>query len=825
MDLIEKKLRRYRIIEKIGAGGMGQVYRAFDERLERDVAIKVLMPGTLADESARKRFRREALSISRLNHPHIATIYDFDTQDNIDLLVMEYVSGTTLARKIAVLPLKEEEVAEIGIQIASALEEAHDRGIVHRDLKPGNVAITQKNQVKVLDFGLATLYLPAGADEPTRSVDRGRFAGTIPYMAPEQILGEAVDPRTDTYALGVVLFEMATGQRPFQEKNDALLTVAIVHHDPPSPRSLRPTVSEGLENIILKAMEKRPENRYQTAKEIAVDLRRLKSGNAPITKRPERVEAQQNPWEVDSVVALPAKVFGTESDAFLTEAIPNAISTQLSREPSLQTLAPPGSLDIQRFGGDMGRIAEVFGASAVLLSSLTVDGERLVLTLQLVNARNRRLLWSQEFEGLRGSFLGLARTAAEGLCKAIRPSIETLAPSTTRTPSSAAAASEAEVLYQQGMYFMNLYANRGLAADFGRAYESLERASTMNARRGEALAGIARLHAAKLSKGAAAEEIVPQVESWARKALQANPRLSQAWGVLSELEQLRPMGEAKHLEYALKAAAFDPRDTFAHTRLATGTVNWSYKLALHASQAAARLDPLALIAPLHEAVALAILNRPEEAMSRVAHVERIEPDMPFALIVRSALYAKMRKTRELALVCKRLEALAEERRVRPEWVAIMKDYLSYISAAKRKSKTAMAAAGARLFRAAVGENPFPLWQSLTQGVATTFSWSGDSDSAVEVLCRREKIGLIDPFDYLLLNDDIAPLRKLPKFAEILEHSRKKFLEMAAVLEEARARGELPGYFESPLKELLEMAARAFPSPGKSGCSTTASRRE
>jgi len=198
---IGRTLGHYCIVERIGVGGMGVVYRAHDERLERDVALKVLPTGILSDEGARKRFRGEALALARLNHPNIGAVYDFDTQDGLDFLVMEYVPGGTLASRLTGGPLPEKEVAALGAQIAAALEDAHEHGIVHRDLKPGNIAVTLKGQTKVLDFGLAKLFQPASAGMPgeslTVSAAVSEAAGTLPYMAPEQVEGERVDARTD----------------------------------------------------------------------------------------------------------------------------------------------------------------------------------------------------------------------------------------------------------------------------------------------------------------------------------------------------------------------------------------------------------------------------------------------------------------------------------------------------------------------------------------------------------------------------------------------------------------------------------------------------
>ena len=242
--MIGKSISHYRVTEKLGAGGMGEVYRAHDERLERDVALKVLPAHTLADETARKRFRNEALALSKLNHPNIATIYDFDTQDGVDFLVMEYVEGTTVSEKLSNGPLPEKEATKLGRQVADALEEAHEHGVIHRDLKPGNVMVTPKGQAKVLDFGLAKLVRPVSATTVTESLtELPGVAGTFPYMAPEQLQGQQVDARTDIYALGAVRYQMATGRRPFPEAQAPQLIAAIMNESPQLPSGLNSRIS------------------------------------------------------------------------------------------------------------------------------------------------------------------------------------------------------------------------------------------------------------------------------------------------------------------------------------------------------------------------------------------------------------------------------------------------------------------------------------------------------------------------------------------------------------------------------------------------------
>ena len=285
--MIGQKLGRYTIVEKIGAGGMGVVYRAHDERLDRDVALKVLPPGTFGDKAVRRRFRKEALALSHLNHPNIATVHDFDTQDGVDFLVMELVPGSTLDEKLSAGALSEKETLRLGVQLAQGLSLAHEQGVVHRDLKPGNLRVTPDGRLKILDFGLAKLLQPTVHSDSTTSVETP-VVGTPPYMAPEQLRGEPVDARTDIYAGGTVLYEMATGLRPFPGTQVPRLIEAILHQAPEPPRLVNRHVSRTLESIILKALEKEPERRYQSARELQVDLERL-SAPVPLAAPPRRL--------------------------------------------------------------------------------------------------------------------------------------------------------------------------------------------------------------------------------------------------------------------------------------------------------------------------------------------------------------------------------------------------------------------------------------------------------------------------------------------------------------------------------------------------------
>jgi serine/threonine protein kinase/tetratricopeptide (TPR) repeat protein len=280
--MLGKMLGHYRIVEQIGAGGMGEVYQAHDQHLDRDVAIKILPPAILADELQRKQFRREALLLAKLNHPYIETIYEFGHEDGVDFSVMELIPGKSLAAILKEGALPEKVVLRLGAQFLEGLFAAHQQGVIHRDLKPANLFVTPEGRIKILDFGLAKLVHPENAADLTRSItiDTGTISGTVPYMAPEQLRGEAADVRGDIYSAGAVLYEIATGRRPFPQTQGPQLMGAILHEPPTAPRAVNPQISAGLESGILKALEKVPSQRYQSAAELQAVLETLALGGS-----------------------------------------------------------------------------------------------------------------------------------------------------------------------------------------------------------------------------------------------------------------------------------------------------------------------------------------------------------------------------------------------------------------------------------------------------------------------------------------------------------------------------------------------------------------
>jgi len=347
------RLGPYEIVSPIGAGGMGEVYKARDTRLERDVAVKILRPSESTSEEMKQRFEREAKAISQLSHPNICALYDVGSHEGTEYLVMEYLEGETLASRLAKGPMELGQLIPVGIQIADALDRAHRQGIVHRDLKPGNVMLT-KGGVKLLDFGLAKTLAPQAAQtqltslptmaSPQHLTQQGTILGTFQYMAPEQLEGGEADARSDIFALGAVLFEMATGKKAFDGKSQASLIGAILKENPPSVSSIAPMTPPALDRAIATCLSKDPENRFQTAHDVKLQLQWIAEGGsqaglpAPVAQR--RKSREKLAWGLAAAAALVAAGFAI---GFVRRAPARAqlVRFEIPTPPEITTIDAP----------------------------------------------------------------------------------------------------------------------------------------------------------------------------------------------------------------------------------------------------------------------------------------------------------------------------------------------------------------------------------------------------------------------------------------------------------------------------------------------------
>jgi TolB-like protein/Tfp pilus assembly protein PilF/tRNA A-37 threonylcarbamoyl transferase component Bud32 len=484
--LVGQTLGHYRIIDKIGAGGMGEVYRAHDEHLDREVAIKVLPPGMLVDESSRKRFHKEALALSRLNHPNIATIHDFDTEGGVDFLVMEYIPGITLSAEVANRPLSEAMVISLGTQLAEGLAAAHEQGVIHRDLKPGNLRLTRDGRLKILDFGLAKLRQPVASSAETENLTETQtMTGTLPYMAPEQLLGEGSDARTDIHAAGAVLYEMGTGQRSFADVERSQVIAAILRKPPRPPRDINPRVSPELERIILKCMDKHPPDRYQSAIELAVDLRRLGgSGSISIPAAGRQrfawrraagavaiamllgaaVMVWRGWWQkgltagsrphIRSLAVLPLEntSHNPEQDYF-ADGMTDELINDLGNIGALRVISRTSSMRFKGSRKSLPEIARMLNVDAVVEGSVMLAGDRVRIITQLVYAPNDRDLWTQRYEGDLRDVLGLQREVASAIANQIK--VKLTQQEHTRLQEAPQVNADAYQAYLKGRYHWN----------------------------------------------------------------------------------------------------------------------------------------------------------------------------------------------------------------------------------------------------------------------------------------------------------------------------------------------------------------------------------
>ena len=409
--MIGRTLAHYRITAAIGAGGMGEVYRATDTKLGRDVALKVL-PAEMASSPERlARFQREARAVAALNHPHIVTIHSVEEADGVHFLTMELVEGQSLDQLIPEAGLPVERILEIATALAEALAAAHERSVVHRDLKPANVMVTSDGRVKVLDFGLAKVAAheeatPSGSELSTAMKTReGVVMGTVPYMSPEQVQGREVDQRTDIFSLGVILHEMTTGRRPFQGQSSADLFAAILRDAVPPVTDLRTGLPPDLARVIRRCLEKDPRQRIQTARDVGNELRDAARPAPPSgSMGPGRPASSEGSGAagVDEgfrVAVLPFKYGGTDADlTALAEGLSEEIVTGLSRFSYLRVIARGSTLRYAREAVDVRAVGKEIGARYVMEGSLRQAGTKLRLAAQLVDATTGTHLWAETYE-------------------------------------------------------------------------------------------------------------------------------------------------------------------------------------------------------------------------------------------------------------------------------------------------------------------------------------------------------------------------------------------------------------------------------------------
>jgi len=410
--VIGKTVSHYRIIEKLGEGGMGVVYKAEDFTLGRTVALKFLPPELTRDSEAKTRFVHEAKIASVLDHPNICTIHEIGEEQGKTFIAMAYVEGKTLREKISTGPLKLEEALGITIQIAEGLEEAHEKGIVHRDIKASNIIITPKGQVKIMDFGLAKLV---GASKLTKN---GATVGTIAYMSPEQARGEVVDHRTDIWSLGAMLYETITGQLPFKGDYEPAVVYSILNETPEAITALRAGVPMDLEKIVEKALAKKRDERYQHLGDMLVDLRAVVKqtqheiqGRRLISEEPSRKSIAVLPFE---------SLSASKEDEYFSDGTTDDIITQLSKISDLRVISRTSVMSYKGSKKNLRQIGRELGVATILEGSVRRSGDRVRIVSQLIDASTDEHLWADTYDRELRDIFDIQSDVAQRIAAALK---------------------------------------------------------------------------------------------------------------------------------------------------------------------------------------------------------------------------------------------------------------------------------------------------------------------------------------------------------------------------------------------------------------------
>ena len=620
--MIGKTISHYRIIEELGRGGMGVVYKAEDTRLKRIVALKFLAPSAVGSREEKTRFVHEALAAAALNHPNICTIHEIDEvdgpwPDRQTFIAMEYIDGQSLKEKIQSGLMKIEEALDIAVQIVEGLQEAHQHGIVHRDIKPANIMITTKGQAKIMDFGLAKL---AGRTHLTQS---GTTIGTPAYMSPEQTRGEVVDQRTDIWSLGVVMYEMVTGQLPFKGEYEQAVIYSILNEEPQPPTALRSDLPEELEHIIVKALAKDPDKRYRKVEELLQTLRNLKK-KVKFQNSAEETEMEE---PTPSIAVLPfSNISADPEQEYFCDGMAEEIINALTQIDGLRVVARTSAFAFKGKNVDIREIGRVLNVSTILEGSVRKAGNRVRITAQLINVADGYHLWSEKYDRnledifavqdeislkitqeLKGQLFG------EEKDKLVRKPVEDL---------------EAYQLLLKGRYFANRMTRKDIETAIKYYQKALDRLPDF----ADAYAAISAAHTVQSMLGYTsgkksweyARQAALQALNLDRKQVDAHMTL----GLVKLYQDWDWQGAQKEFQIAHQ---LNPQNVTVHTFLALyNLVLGKMETALQEARLALELDPISPRTNITLAVHLIRADKLEEAKEQIAKIMELVPDHPFA---------------------------------------------------------------------------------------------------------------------------------------------------------------------------------------------------
>ncbi len=566
------KLGPYEILAPLGSGGMGEVYRARDPRLGREVAIKVLPPEVASHPDRLARLEREARAVAALNHPNIVTLHSFEEAGGMRFLTMELVEGRSLDRLVVAGGVPVARVIEIGLALADALVAAHDKGIVHRDLKPGNVMVTNQGRVKILDFGLAKLDLPGSDPSATQAATvatpastAGQAVGTVPYMAPEQVRGEPVDARTDVFALGIMLFELLTGRRPFVGATPADVASAILRDVPPRALSLRAELPRDLDRIVARCLEKDPRDRFQTARDVFNELRYLARehqlwSSAPASAVPSFTVpppsgAPAAPGSTPpasgaashaapSIAVLPfVNRSRDEEDEYFSDGLADELVNVLTKIRGLRVAARTSAFQFKGKNEDVAVIGQKLNVATLLDGSFRKSGNRVRIAVQLVKVADGYPLWSETYDRTLDDIFAVQDDIAQSVVKELRTALLGEKPDSEASGEARAevaeaakgrgASAEAHRLFLQGRNLVDRMTRAETDRGIGYLREALER----DPRHALAWAALARAYASQAGYGwRPLSDGYGEARAAAQRALAIEPGLAEAHAALGSVQ-------------------------------------------------------------------------------------------------------------------------------------------------------------------------------------------------------------------------------------------------------------------------------------------------
>ena len=521
--MIGQNISHYKILEKIGEGGMGIVYKALDSKLKRTVVLKFSSNNFKQNSEAQQRFIHEAQAAEALNYPNICTIYEIDVAEGQPFISMEYIKGQSLEEKIKAGPLKLDEILNIAIQVAQGLEEAHDKSVIHRDIKSANIMLTAKGSAKIMDFGLAQLSL--GGSMLTKE---GTTLGTLAYMAPEQARGEKVDQRADIWALGVVLYEMISGLLPFCSDHDQMIAYAILQEDPAPLTTLRKEVPLELERIVEKTLAKNPDQRYQNVTDLLVDLRLLHEDYK--TNSFKFSPSGQNEKNQPSIAIMPfINMNRDEENEFFSDGITEDIITALSKLKRLRVAARSSAFQFKNKTPELREIGQRLKVNSVLMGSVRRAGKRLRITVQLCSIMDGYEIWSERYDRVSEDIFDIQDEISQAVVNALK--VKLLENQKKQMAKRYTENVEAYNLYLKGRFYWNKRAPDAIK----KAKDSFKQALIKDPNYALAHSGLADCYAALVLSNEILppKQIMPESRRAALKALEIDSTLAEAYASLA----------------------------------------------------------------------------------------------------------------------------------------------------------------------------------------------------------------------------------------------------------------------------------------------------